>query len=855
MPRDFKKNPFFGILGVALLFAMPFLCAENLDPAISPRLVRKLLGLRYGVTNYPSLILRSRHVDLVQFFGGGVQSRHGYVVKDGLIRDGLWLDLRNRGEQPLSSASVKLQNPMDITEYDSLLLWVRPELVQFRLWVGFQDPNWTKGPVAQARTGVFPSPGLNPGETVQVVIPFQAFSKENNFNFNQLSQITFEFGTQSAGNGLFGSLEIFGVAFVRQKTPLAAIKIVRPREASAQVNLEESAGKTAAIDQVKPVHRKRGKGPKAAPASPQFEAKGFALPELAVPAIKQDVSAGTGTETLSPGERGVLGQSPDKSKSQSGLAASPQGVQGPSKKVSFIKNLKIFEGTKTKWALFTFFLILLNAFAFFLFRRSRKLTNQSASRFLYEIKWPVVYESVASHFMNEKKFWKELSGLNVRFAWVSPFQIRTEQTSDKDEYFAENFLHRQIQLAKGAGINLIPSLCFARTLFHYETFLANPNLYLTRQVAYSDRHFSDEELRVKYIGYFPVWIPPYWQKKHNLSERVLVAYGKLPGRMPTSDGVQFNLSSPALRQYAIRLIDRFAKNCVGVRIEGAAALLNSSLYKFWRIRSALDDSGEKAPEFWEEVISAIKAKHPGFLFFADGAGAEVTKMRNLGFDFLENNQLRDILINQIKLEEVGNLGYVLTGALAAQLDRSVHDISPLLRSNDLALKKQQNLLASLILSLLPGMIQHPGIMGGFDFFQFLGRISKIPVLKYGFFKLLQTTSPSVLSFARYDNRLLYIGVANFSLKTQSLVVNLDPFLSSFREKSMYLFHDFLHGSSFFRDLLADSSKEPALAVLGEDLRDGGLQLTIPGLSLRLLSVSLKQQISHESDASKIRQLR
>ncbi len=513
------------------------------------------------------------------------------------------------------------------------------------------------------------------------------------------------------------------------------------------------------------------------------------------------------------------------------------------------------DGPRSKWVLFSFFLVLLNFFAYFLFRRSRALLDQSASRFLYEIRWPVVFESVASHFMNEKKFWKELAGLGMRLAWVSPFQIKAEYITDTDEYYAESFLHRQIQLAKSAGIDLMPSLCFARTLFHYEIFLRQPHLHLTRQVPVSDRHYSDEELRIKHIGFFPVWIPPFWQKKHNLPERLLVAYGKLPGMMPTSDGVQFNLSSPELREFAIRLIERFAKQqAKGVRIEGATALLVSSLMKYWRIKSIPDNTEKAAFEFWEEVISTVKTKYPNFLFIADGAGADSAKLRSLGFDFFENNQLREILINQIRLEKVGNLELLLTGPMANNLDRSIHDLTSLLTSNEVALKKQQNILASLVLSLLPGLIQHPGITGGFELYQFLSQISKIPVLKHGNFKYLPTTSPSAMAFARYDSRIIYLAVVNFSLKTQSVAVGLEPFSDRFKEKSMVLFNDFLHGASYLRDLLADTTRDPALAVLGQDLRDNGLNVTIPGLSLRLLSVSLKQHVSHESDASKIHKL-
>src|SRR5204863_2273205 len=128
----------------------------------------------------------------------------------------------------------------------------------------------------------------------------------------------------------------------------------------------------------------------------------------------------------------------------------------------------------------------------------------------------------------------------ITWAWISPYQAFVER-DPADEHHGEAFLRRQVKAARKSGVRLFPSLCFVRSIFHFDTFLANPQLYMTKTIPSSEIHLSDEELRVRYIGYFPVWVPPYWQKHQSLPQKLLVAYGKLLGLMATSDSVHFNL--------------------------------------------------------------------------------------------------------------------------------------------------------------------------------------------------------------------------------------------------------------------------------------------------------------------------
>jgi hypothetical protein len=364
---------------------------------------------------------------------------------------------------------------------------------------------------------------------------------------------------------------------------------------------------------------------------------------------------------------------------------------------------------------------------------------------------------------------------------------------------------------------------------------------------------SDEELRVRYIGYFPVWIPPFWQKKQGLPQKMLVAYGKLPGMMATSDSVQFNLRSPALRQMAVRVIERFVQaGAEGVRIEGAVALLNSSLNLYWG--GAFNEMGlAQDREFWDEVIQQIKTKHPTFTFVADAAGPTGKKLVELGFDYFENNTLTEVLVNQIRLEEVGTMESLLSPEAALLLPRSLYDVSGLFRTTlPGTMQRQQSLLCSMLAGFLPGVIEHDGQIPK-ELADFYSLISKWPVFRRGRFAPLTTSSNDVLAFARWEKKVVYILLANFSINRRSVSVRLDTFQNRIESRKLYLFSDALHGVTLLNDLKVEVSQTPAIAVLGQDLKEAGLSVSLSELSLRLFSVNLGQPIKHETP-SEVRQL-
>lgn len=789
--------------------------ASGDEPVLTVWMVEQIKNLPHGLGE-DSLILRSRHIESIQFYGAGRKSHAGFALQ-GLVPQAAWLQLRNRGEEMWASAAVKFKEPIDVSRYNSVVIWVRANMVRQRISLGLQDPSWTKNADAQARTAGFPDKGFTRNEIIQVVVPFNQFESDQPLNKKKLNQVTFEFGSGTVVNPKLGALDIFGIAFVKQAPPLKAIEYLSasPLAPSPVPAVQVQAPKK------KPVKKKSPQQFQMEVASKQTDspaAVAMTRPALTEPAPAPKVN---------------LPPPPP--------AAAPKPVKPVEKtNVSSVRSLII-----------SLVVLMIGSFGSILMlmrRRKPKLLMSAFGKTFFEVNWSLASSPTTPTVAEEKRFWKELSLQGIFSGWLSPFQATAEQLTPKEEYFAEKFLQRQIEFARESGVRIFPSLCFARTVFQYETFLANPRIYSFKHVAPSDRHYSDQELRTKNIGYFTVWIPPFWQRQHALPERVLVAYGKLPGVTPSSDSVQFLLTSPDLRKYAIETICRFAESSNGVRIQGAAAMLNNALTKFWHI-PLTEQQRSKAGEFWAEVIRGVRARYPDFVFVADHAGTDIKLLRDLGFDFFENDQLRDTLINQIRLENVGNLASLLSGPNAMFLERSIHNLSPLIGSAAPTNASQpQSLLAALILSLLPGTIERDSSDNG-AFGKFLRTLNTTPLFKNGNFLLLSSDSPAVLSFARWDQRTLYVAVANLSTQTQTASVNIQPFLSGFMPNAMYLFNDVLHGTSYLKDLPTESSGEPAVAVLGQDVHDNGLPVTLTALSLRLFSVNMKRPIRNEAPAN------
>lgn len=800
------------------------------EPSIDESQVERLKNLPYGVSRRPSLIIRSRQVERVHFGGAGSSSKYGFTQESGIIKEGLWIRLRNSGPERWSTCTVEFTPQTDLSKYNSIIIYLRPISKNPQFILTAQDRGWEDKSKAQAKSSLFPAKGFSFSRIVQVVIPFKALNYKASLDYSRLQRIVFSFGQEATGNSEGEIAEIVGMAFVDQGDSLAnKIWVVDPLEPI----------KKAPKEIVKAEPKKTKATPTPAPSlvlkpTPQSSAPMAITPinestqvVMTAPAETTSfIELSTAVKTIEPVVPAVHQASTDRV------------VINPFK---FIPDLPYI----------LFSLLILSFGALLLIQRKNGAALTSLGPIFHKLSWPLTSEGIANSNRAEKRFWRKLSDHHISSAWISPYQAVVERDAS-DEHHGESFLRRQVKMARSAGVNLVPSLCFVRALFHFETFLNNPQLYLTKAIPPSEIHLSDEELRVRYIGYFPVWIPPYWQKQKGLPQKMLLAYGKMPGLMATSDSVQFNLRSPHLREMAVRVIERFAQaGTIGVRIEGASALINSSLSLYWG--GAFPDTHSEATEFWEEVINKIKSRYPKFLFIADGSGHVTQKLKELGFDLFENDRVVDVLFNQVRLEEVGTLENLLAPEVSHLLSQSIYNVSPLFRILPPgSVHRQQSLLCGMILGFFPGIIEHDGQIPQ-ELSKFYALVRNWPLFQKGRFMMLSTSSPEILSFARWEKKTLYIAVANFSLTRRNVSVRLEPFLNRLDDRKLYLFSDALHGATLLNDLKSEINQAPALAVLGQDLKEAGLYLSLPELSLRLFSVNLGTPLQNETPAE-VRQL-
>lgn len=827
---------------LALGLAAPLWSAQ--EPFLSDRQIEELRALPMGLSSNLILTVRSRHVDKVHFTGAGHASRYGFFQEGSLIREGLWMRLVNQGTENWASAGLIFEKNTDASRYNCLVMWVRASVSGQRLILTFQDRSWTDRKNPQAVTAAFPRKEFPVGEVVQVVVPFKNLQQKSSLDFSRIQRLGIQYGTGSLGNAQGEIIEIYGFAFAYHAELPKGIVFFNPKRATPP-----------AVNKTKPARPL---------SSPIVEAKPS---PIKTPPVVEPVTVAKPVAPAEPPRPAIVPVPVSTAPAWALVAISSQALlhsehvavaaSSDIKEITQVKNLPIggMKGdlpgswilrfpTSVELTYIGISLTLLIIAALLLIRNRVPKTEKALGPIFHHLSWPLLAEGLANSGRAEKHFWRKLADRKIHQAWLSPYNAFVQRSAG-DEHHGESFLLRQAKWAKTSKIRFFPSLCFVRTLFNFESFLARPELYLYKNISPSESHLSDEELRIRHIGFFPVWIPPFWQKKQKLPQKLLVAYGKMPGTMAMSDSVQYNLRSPELRAMAIRVLERFAQKSPGVRIEGAGALLNSSLNLYWG--GYFNEMGlAREQEFWSEVIGAVKAKYPNFIFVADGASSMASKLLEVGFDYFENNHLMEILINQIRLEEVGTLDALMSPDAAPLLYRSIFDVSPFFRAGTPgSLPRQQTLLGSMVIGFLPGTIQHDGQIPQ-ELNRFFTLVGHWSPFRQGKFVLLRTTASDVLAFARWEKKVVYIVVANFSGSRRTVSVGFEPFFERLEQRKLYLFNDALHGASLLHNLKTELSQSPAVAVLGQDLKEAGLTISLPELSLRLFSVNLGHPVQHET---------
>jgi hypothetical protein len=122
---------------------------------------------------------------------------------------------------------------------------------------------------------------------------------------------------------------------------------------------------------------------------------------------------------------------------------------------------------------------------------------------------------------------------------------------------------------------------------------------------------------------------------------LVVARGRDPHFPPWSDVVQLDAFAPGYRRAAIETLVDIGQQADGVRCDMAMLLLNDVFSDTWGNRVGHPPDRE----FWTEVIEAVRAVHPDFLFVAEVYWDLERRLHEVGFDHCYDKPLYDRLVH------------------------------------------------------------------------------------------------------------------------------------------------------------------------------------------------------------------
>ncbi len=115
------------------------------------------------------------------------------------------------------------------------------------------------------------------------------------------------------------------------------------------------------------------------------------------------------------------------------------------------------------------------------------------------------------------------------------------------------------------------------------------------------------------------------------------ACGRDPYFPAWTDVAQLNAFSPGLRDAVIATVKDIASQCDGVRCDMAMLLISDIFARTWGDRPG----PRAATEYWRDVIGAVKADTPGFLFIAEAYWDLEWELQQQGFDHCYDKRLYD----------------------------------------------------------------------------------------------------------------------------------------------------------------------------------------------------------------------
>jgi hypothetical protein len=117
------------------------------------------------------------------------------------------------------------------------------------------------------------------------------------------------------------------------------------------------------------------------------------------------------------------------------------------------------------------------------------------------------------------------------------------------------------------------------------------------------------------------------------------ACGRDPFFPAWPDVLQLNAFDPGLRAAIGETVKGIADQCDGVRCDMAMLVMNHIFQRTWGERAG----APSAVDYWPELIGAVRATHPGFLFMAEAYWELEWELQQQGFDYCYDKKLYDRL--------------------------------------------------------------------------------------------------------------------------------------------------------------------------------------------------------------------
>jgi len=130
------------------------------------------------------------------------------------------------------------------------------------------------------------------------------------------------------------------------------------------------------------------------------------------------------------------------------------------------------------------------------------------------------------------------------------------------------------------------------------------------------------------------------------------ACGRDPFFPAWPDVLQLNAFNAGLRTAIAATVNAIADQCDGVRCDMAMLVMNDIFQRTWGERAGARPAGD----YWPELIGAVRAAHPDFLFMAEAYWDLEWELQQQGFDYCYDKKLYDRLEHGPAAAVRGHLG-------------------------------------------------------------------------------------------------------------------------------------------------------------------------------------------------------